>query len=409
MDEVIIDVSRLLGRRLRSRLPTGIDRVAQAYLRHYQGRTRAAVTIGSRALVLPREASDRLIAGLLSPTPQPPLLRALLTGALAAPRMGARHGVTGRWFLNTGHTGLNRSGYGEMLAALKVRPLYVIHDLIPITHPQYCREGEARRHENRIAQALHSGAALVCNSQATWEELDAFARRVGRIPPPATVALLADEPADRDSLIRARAQRPLARCYFLMVGTIEPRKNHLLMLQVWQRLVRALGTAAPALVVIGQPGWECEHVLRMLERTPDLREHVLRPGPCPDAELLRWTVHAQALLFPSFAEGFGLPVLEALQLGVPVLASDLPVYREFAGTLPEYLDPLDAAGWQAAIAAYAVPGDRRRQRRVDALAGFEGPDWATHFARVDELMRRIDEQSANPLVNGQSSGVSALS
>ena len=390
MSGIIIDTTRLVGRLLRGRLPTGIDRVAQAYLSHFGSRARAALTVRSRAFALPEAASRRLFDALQSPEPKPPVLRALLNGALHTP---LRYDMAGHWFLNTGHTGLHRPGYEAMLAALRVRPLYVIHDLIPLTHPQFCRESEARLHARRMILALRTGAALVCNSRATWEGLGAFAAQQDLPMPPASVALLGTDSMGADAIVAARAQRPLARPYFLMVGTIEPRKNHLLMLQVWQRLVREQGEAAPMLVLIGQQGWECEHVVRLLERATELREHVLQLRRCTDLALRRWLAHAQALLFPSFAEGFGLPVLEALELGVPVIAADLPVYREFAGALPEYLDPLDAAGWQAAIAAYADSSDRRRQRRVEALTGFTGPSWTEHFARVDDLMQRIDYRS----------------
>jgi len=396
VQDLVIDVSRLVGRRLRGRLPTGIDRVAQAYLTHYRSRARAALTIGSRAFVLPVAASHRLFDTLLSPESRPPVLQALVNGALRAP---LRHDAAGQWFLNTGHTGLHRPGYEAMLAALRVRPLYVIHDLIPLTHPQFCREPEARLHAQRMALALRTGAALVCNSHATWEGLESFAAGQGLPMPPSRVALLGTDPVDAAALAAARAQRPLASPYFLMVGTIEPRKNHLLVLQVWQRLVRERGRAAPMLVLIGQQGWECEHVMRLLERAPELREHVVRLGHCTDPDMRRWIAHAQALLFPSFVEGFGLPVLEALRSGVPVIAADLPVYREFADELPEYLDPLDAAGWQAAITAYADSDHRRRRQRIDALAGFVGPSWADHFERVDDLMDRVDHRrhAASPM------------
>jgi glycosyltransferase involved in cell wall biosynthesis len=390
MHELVIDVTRLVGRRLRKRLPTGIDRVGLAYLRHYGDRARGALVIGSRAVVLSREASSRLFEQLLLPVGESGMLAALIDGAARSP---VRADVAGRWFLNTGHTGLHRPGYEAMLRHLGMRPLFVVHDLIPITHPQYCRAPEAELHARRMALTVRSAAAVVCNSRATFDDLADFAQQLGAMLPPAVVAPLAADPPPS----MADWPRPLAEPYFLMLGTIEPRKNHLLVLQVWQRLVERLREWAPKLVLVGQPGWECEHVMRMLERAPALRQHVVRHEHCSDAELNRWLRHAQALLFPSFAEGFGLPVLEALEMGVPVIAADLPVYREFARDLPEFLDPLDAAGWQAAIAAYSDPGDRRRQRRVEALAGFVGPTWTEHFARVDDLMRRIDRPADNAI------------
>ncbi|MGE0312555.1 MAG: glycosyltransferase family 4 protein [Lautropia sp.] len=387
MPDLVIDVSRLVGRRFKRRLPTGIDRVGLAYVRHYRQSARAALSIGSRSLVLPPRESDRLFEHLLSHDDERSFLRTAIAAAIRAPIAAD---TVDSWFLNTGHTGLHRAGYEAMIASAKVKPLYVVHDLIPITHPQYCRAPEASLHAERMTRAIRSGAAIVCNSHATFESLSAFAATRGLTVPPATVAPLGTDPLPGAVATAARAEAPIAGPYFLMLGTIEPRKNHLLMLQVWQRLRETLGPSAPKLVLVGQAGWECEHVHRMLDRTPALRSHVIRPGRCDDAQLHRWIAHARALLFPSFAEGFGLPLVEALQWGLPVLASDLPVFREVAQDLPEYLDPLDSAGWLQAVLDYSAPGHRRRERRIEAIRDFAAPTWADHFAKVDALMSRID-------------------
>ena len=394
MHDLVIDVSRLVGRRLKHRLPTGIDRVALAYLRHYGERARAAITVGSRAVVLQERSSHRLFDRLLDPTGDASFLRTLILGALHSPI----HRTTTRgWFLNTGHTGLHRASYGTMLDKLGLRPLFVIHDLIPITHPQFCRAPEAARHTDRMTCAIRHGAAIVCNSHATFESLQDFGQCVGMRLPPVAVAPIAPEPLTAAQAAAAMARSPLDKRYFLMLGTIEPRKNHLLMLQVWQRLIDRLGAATPHLVLIGQKGWECEHVMRMLERTPGLREHVLWIDACEDHQLHAWIANARALLFPSFAEGFGLPVVEALQLGVPVLAADLPVYREFAGGLPQYLDPLDVNGWLATVFDYQRRDSRQRERKIEALCSYRAPTWEAHFAAVDDLIRRVDGRSASAI------------
>ena len=91
---------------------------------------------------------------------------------------------------------------------------------------------------------------------------------------------------------------------------------------------------------------------------------------------------ARALLMPSFAEGFGLPIIEALELGTPVIASDLPVYREIVGDIPTYLDPLDGPSWERAIRAFLQDGGER-EHRVRAASGYRAPDWATHFDKVE--------------------------
>jgi glycosyltransferase involved in cell wall biosynthesis len=168
---------------------------------------------------------------------------------------------------------------------------------------------------------------------------------------------------------------PLAEPYFLMLGTIEPRKNHRLLLEAWQRM----GAAAPKLVVVGQRGWECEDIFAALQRS----SHVVYKAGCSDAELVTLLAHARALVLPSFAEGFGIPVVEALTLGVPVIASDLPVFREFALDVPAYLDPHDADAWTRAIVGFD------RGAHLARLARYHAPTWAEHLAAVERFLGEL--------------------
>jgi hypothetical protein len=110
--------------------------------------------------------------------------------------------------------------------------------------------------------------------------------------------------------------------------------------------------------------------------------------------LRAWLHHARALLFPSFAEGFGMPIVEALAAGLPVIASDLPVLRQVAGAVPEFLDPIDALGWIRMIEDYAEPDSPRRARQLERLRGFHAPTWADHFGRVDAF---IDSLADRPI------------
>jgi glycosyltransferase involved in cell wall biosynthesis len=92
---------------------------------------------------------------------------------------------------------------------------------------------------------------------------------------------------------------------------------------------------------------------------------------------------ARALLFPSVVEGFGLPLVEALRMGIPVIASDVPVFREIGGDIPTYLDPRDEAGWESAIAEYSQDRSAVRAAQLDRITGFRAPTWPEHFERVE--------------------------
>jgi glycosyltransferase involved in cell wall biosynthesis len=256
--------------------------------------------------------------------------------------------------------------------------------LIPLSHPEYCRAGEADKHRLRLLTMLREGRGLIANSADTRDALERFATKQGVHVPPTVVASLA--PA---SLAPIAQERPLIAPYFVMLGTIEPRKNHLMVLQVWRQMIEEQGETAPHLVIIGQRGWECEQIVDLLERCEALKSHVLEIGHCNDAELTSWLLHSQALLFPSFAEGYGMPIVEALMLGVPVLASQLSVFSEIASDIPDYLNPLDGIGWQRAILDYAQPHSRARDAQCRRMQDFRAPTWSQHFEVVESLLERV--------------------
>jgi glycosyltransferase involved in cell wall biosynthesis len=203
--------------------------------------------------------------------------------------------------------------------------------------------------------------------------------------PPAISALLA--PGRK---INQPAARPITKPYFVILGTIEPRKNHLLLLQIWSQLVEKYAEAVPQLVVIGQRGWKCEQVIDLLDNCQQLKNFVLEHA-ATDSEVVTYLHHAQALLFPTFAEGYGLPLIEALTQGTPVIASDLPVFREIAGEVPEYLDPLNGIVWLEMIMEYAKPDSVRRGEQLKRIALFEAPTWADHFEKIDSFLNHLCE------------------
>ncbi len=189
------------------------------------------------------------------------------------------------------------------------------------------------------------------------------------------MAPLAGEDLPADTGARAVPAAP----FFLYVATIEPRKNHRLLLDLWQDLVVRLGPQTPRLVLVGQTGPMTGDLLAPLAQVPGLAAHVEHRTACPDEELAALIHDARALLMPSLAEGFGLPVVEALQVGTPVIASDLPVFREVAQGAACLVDPADRGGWSHAIlAALQEPA-----RRVE---GFTMPRWPEHFHVVERFI-----------------------
>ena len=142
--------------------------------------------------------------------------------------------------------------------------------------------------------------------------------------------------------------------YFVFCSTLEPRKNHLMILAVWRALVERLGAGAPRLVLVGTRGWHYDPIIDLIERSPSLRTRVREVGGLSTPGLKRLIDNAQAVLMPSFGEGYGLPVHEALAAGAPVLASDIPVFREITAPGLTLISPLDGEAWLEAIAALST-------------------------------------------------------
>ena len=392
--EFLIDVSRLVWRVWTGRLPTGIDRVCLAYLERYGDRAQAVVQRNGVFRILTARESDRLFnlirqggSGFRK------RLAALLPVVLATST--ARANGKGAIYLNIGHTGLDEPGLPEWVERCGLRAVFMVHDLIPITHPEFCRAGEDERHAARMRNVLACASGVVVYSHSTREELAAFAAAEGLAMPPVANSWIASPVIPHVSAV-GKSQRP----YFIVVGTIEGRKNHILLLQLWRNFAARLGDTAPRLVIVGQRGWESEHAQAMLDRTAGLRGHVEELGSTSDAELARWIAGARALLMPTFAEGFGLPVIEALQLGTPVICSDLPAIREFAGEIPLFLDPLDGKGWEAAILAFMADCPERK-RQLALMPGYRAPDWDSHFAGVEPWLATLPRRRAQAPVRSR--------
>lgn len=383
-NSILIDVTRLVDRCLRGLLPTGVDRVGLAHMAYFRERAQALVIFGGRWIILERGRSQQMFDEILAPRPGSRLRLKFLVGqAYLQPPPRERP----KFLLNSGHSGLDRPDYSHRIQRGGYVPLFFLHDLIPITHPEYCRPGEAEKHRRRLDTMLtNGGGGIIVNSAVTAAALNRYVAANGsQLPSDAVVVA----PLALPNLPPPDLVAPFAEPYFLSLGTIEPRKNHLLLLHVWRRLAKELGERVPRLVIVGHRGWECEQVLDLLERCERLRGVVIELPRCSDAALSTVIHHARALLFPSFEEGYGLPLIEALAAGLPVLASPLPAFREIAGECPDYIDPLDGLEWRRRIIDYTAPDSPLRQAQCQRLASFRPPTWADHFEQVESLIARL--------------------
>lgn len=379
---VLLDCTRMLAHHWTERMPTGIDRVCAAYRSHFAPQANAVIQLHGHAWVLGRGQSEKLFAMLDGPRLR---LRDNLT-ALARMLQGSAHdraATEGALYLNVSHTDYDLERHQGWVRRSGVRPIYLVHDLIPIEHPYWTTPHKTRRHVGRVRSAISAASGIIANSHATARAIRGFARANGLLAPPILGAPLGTSDLPVASPIISQ-RRPT----FVCIGTIERRKNHMLLLDVWQRLIARLGEGAPQLVLIGRWGLGSTEVRRRYRADPHLHRFVRINDHCTDAAIAQHLRAACALLAPSRAEGFGLPLVEALGLGVPVIASDLAAFREAGGNVPTFLDPARPEAWLAAICEFAANGPERR-RQLTALRAYRAPDWADHFALVDSWLEAL--------------------
>jgi glycosyltransferase involved in cell wall biosynthesis len=265
---IALDLSRLLSRAGRG-TPTGIDRVELAYAEHMIARGTpgvfAALSPDGRLTLLPRSIAERFVReigaawrGPLDPGAQERRVRRIARHARLALLAGSERRLfgmlrnrTGSAYLLVSHHHLEKR---KLIARLKTRSrarfICLIHDLIPVEFPEYAKPGQAANHLRRIQTAAEFADAVIVNSAATEAALRPHLDRAGRTPPVLNAPFGADLPA----IAEAESVVPVGRPYFVYVGTIEARKNHLLLLNLWRRLNRDLGEDAPILILVGQHG-----------------------------------------------------------------------------------------------------------------------------------------------------------
>ena len=261
----------------------------------------------------------------------------------------------------------------------------IVYDLIPVLHPEMVLPSIAylfRRAFQRLAGEV-DGLIAISRSGA---------------------ALIRDQPAVRDAGIpvasfylgqdvRVADDRPRAATIpdaawrdgptFLMVGTIEPRKRHAAVLAAFDRLWDR-GVAAN-LLIIGRIGWEVDALLDAVRAHPRHGSSLFLCHNVEDGELRAAMARADATIMASRAEGFGLPIVESLAFGVPVLASDIPIFREVAGDAGCYFLPDNPDAIAAAVTAFMNHPEPHRA----AARAFRWIDWdgsAAEFAAAVQMI-----------------------
>jgi glycosyltransferase involved in cell wall biosynthesis len=232
---------------------------------------------------------------------------------------------------------------GRLKLQLALRFGALIYDLIPHKFPHFFNPGMSKAFRPWAAETVQLADRIITISEHTRRDLGEFAAQLAVRLPPVDVIRLGD--ADPANAATARPEAlPAQNCergFVLSVGTLEVRKNHGLLYQLWRRLAEERGGELPPLVLAGQPGWLSQDVYYQIQNDPAVSGKIILLTNVNDAEL-RWLYdHSLFTLYPSHYEGWGLPVAESLARGKYCIASGTSSLPEVGHDLVDYHDPLD--------------------------------------------------------------------
>jgi len=422
---IAVDLTRLFLGPL-TRTPRGIDRADLGFARHFFERSE-----GEALGILPmpwgirwysRERSVRLVdfveqfwgerKELEADAAYAWLKEQLLTGASSIRLPTAHNGATqllvailqlirqagftfgrsirtlpkGAVYLNTGQIALAVPMFLTWLRSRPdVIPVFMLHDVIPVENPEFTAKFTRSGHRRMLQNTVRYAKGLIVTTEAAGTSIARELARLGSqaiptitVAPPVPAPFLADCPKDAEL-----GELP----YFVICGAIEPRKNHLLLLRLWRQLVDRHGRSAPKLVIVGLRWRTSDEVIELLDNCRSIKGSVVEVAGLSTPGLRQLLADARALLMPSLAEGFGLPIVEALALGTPVIASDLPAHREAGGPYATYLAPDDESQWTAAIEALLSPQSFRAAK--EHLLTYQPRTAVEYFAAIEHFIHSL--------------------
>lgn len=282
----------------------------------------------------------------------------------------------------------------EHAASRGCNVVVLFHDVLPIVAPGLA-DAQSRPLYERM---LRLNAQALAVSQHSKSQIEEARRAVGApdsLAPVRIVPLAHEFSAAPRNFSAGKAPSPRVEGldrdgdpFVLCVGTVEARKNQLPLLRLWERLTREMGPGWPRLVVAGKSGWRSEEAVRELKRGGPAGPFVWIDTPTDD-ELAFLYARARFTVFPSLAEGWGLPIGESLWFGKPVVASNVDSIPEVGGTLCAYADPRDIESFAAPIIRLVRDG----QFYDDQAAAIRASRLRTWRDSLDVLLKTFEFRS----------------
>lgn len=306
------------------------------------------------------------------------IMRRALKDKLAAPMT----------ILHSTYAGFPRAG---LLPAHIVKTA-TIYDVLPITHPHFFEEG-ARKRFQRIFDSLRQAEHLFSISQHTKNEFcrltDYPAEQITVVPLSVDHAVFRSDPA-AEKLERLRDKYHLPRApYLLSLCTLEPRKNLPFVIQAFCQYLQQNPASPHHLVLAGGRGWIADDFFKKCAVPDTLKHRFIFSGYVAEEDLAALYTHAELFVYLPIAEGFGLPPLEAMSCGAPVLVSNSTSIPEVVGETGYYACPEDLPALVRQLEALLAPAFPLRQHVQPAMQRAAGYTWDAFTRRHQEVFEAM--------------------
>ena len=395
-----LDVTRLISRVGRGPF-TGVDRVELAYLTHFTKHPDpffALVRSTLGYMLLDKSGAQQILDRLIQQLDWGPIdmigrffrkahpmkrraeadLRRLAIARCRKSQLAAmlhNNLPADCTYINVGHSNLSDHTLLAWARQETAKIVVLVHDTIPLDFPQFQRDGTVATFEARLRRVSQYADHVICISAETQRRVQHWFQKWKASVPTSVAHLGVDAPPISQDDVPQSLQ--LAQNYFVCVGTIEPRKNHALLLDIWDDLSQRQD--APILVIAGARGWKNEEIFSRLDKHPP---NIIEAPNLSDGAIGALMAGSTGLLFPTFAEGFGLPPAEALALDVPAICSDLPVLREILGNKAIYAESDDMYLWKQSIERLMEEHKAGQAKTSEKNTSFDAPTWENHFNLV---------------------------
>lgn len=255
-----------------------------------------------------------------------------------------------------------------------------IHDLSTFTHPETHEVRNVKRARRRLPDAAMSASMIICPTEAVRQEI----KELLGIPLDRVVSIHEAVRAGIRQLSAPDAERTKERWgigdqFLLYVGTVEPRKNLLNLVKAFEQTTKVFDSLQ--LVIAGKRGWLVEDLFAYVKASP-VGQRVIFTEYVSDTDLSALYSSCMLFVYPSRYEGFGLPPLEAMSCGAPVIASRIPSITEVVGSVARLVNPDDVADIENAIVELARSSGSRQRMSLAGVKRASEFSWANHATRV---------------------------